>query len=66
MVGGKKVTVNNDITAQMGSDTGNAQETGELKDRDFFLGRNLKFGQIGASPPMPAQCTQKCFGSFGA
>lgn len=61
------MTVEKDTTAQTGPDTGSAWEIGELKDRDFFLGRKLKFGQeIGTNPPMPAKCTQRGFRSFWA
>lgn len=52
VVGGKKVSVSKDTTAQTGPDTGSAQEGGELKERDFFVGRKLKFGQeMGTNQP---------------
>lgn len=46
------MSVSKDTTAQTGPDTGSAQEGGELKERDFFVGRKLKFGQeMGTNQP---------------
>ena len=67
MVGGKKkVTITKDTTAPTGPDTGSARETGELKDRDFFLGRKLKFGQeIGLTHLCLQSAHREVLGHFG-
>lgn len=42
----------------MGPDIQSALEKAQLKDRDFFLGTKLKFGQeTGTNPPMPVKFT---------
>lgn len=62
---GKKVTATKGATAYIGPDIQSALEKGELKDRDFFLGRRLKFGQeTGTNPPMPVKFTQRGFRLF--
>lgn len=44
----------------MGSNIHSALEKAELRDRDFFLGRKLKFGQeTETKPPMPVKFTQR-------
>lgn len=52
-------------TAYMGLEIHSALEKAKLKDRDFFLGRKLKFGQeTGTNPPMPVKFTQRGFRLF--
>lgn len=49
----------------MGSDIQRALEKAELKDRDFFLGRKLKFGQeTGTNSPIPVKFTKGGFRLF--
>lgn len=63
---GKKVTVTKDATVQMGPAIGSARQMGELKDRDFFLGRKLKLWQeIGTNHLCLQSAHREVLGDFG-
>lgn len=65
MVGGEESHCHQNATAHMGPDIQSVLEKAELKDRDFFLRRKLKFGQeTGTNPPMLVKFTQRGFRLF--